>query len=254
MTLTVGSLFSGIGGLDLGLERAGMSVAWQSEIDPYACRVLAKHWPTTPNLGDITTIDWKKVPRVDLICGGFPCQPVSEAGSQRAQADDRWLWPEFRRALVYLRPEFAIVENVTGLLAANRGRAMGEVVGDLADLGYDAEWSVVSACSMGAPHTRDRVFLVAHDDSRGQQAGGPGGSGDGEAVARRGAGGEHLHPASLTGGSTRGSDRWAVEPGVGRMADGLSPELDRGRLRALGNAVVPQVAEYIGRRIMEVAA
>src|SRR5690554_2041171 len=104
MSLTVGSLFSGIGGLDLGLERAGMTVAWQSEIDPYCVRVLAKHWPDVPNLGDITNIDWRNVEPVDLICGGYPCQPFSLASIRRGESGPRHLWPRFADALRVVRP------------------------------------------------------------------------------------------------------------------------------------------------------
>jgi len=138
MRLTVGSLFSGIGGLDLGLERAGMTVRWQVEQDAWCQRVLAKHWPDVPRYGDIKTIDWTEVEPIDLVCGGFPCQPVSLAGKRRAQDDPRWLWPEFARCLRVLRPRFALLENVPGLLSAG----FGDVLGDLAALGYDAEWDV----------------------------------------------------------------------------------------------------------------
>jgi hypothetical protein len=137
--VTVGSLFSGIGGLDLGLERAGMTVRWQSEIDPYCCRVLAKHWPHVPNLGDVKTIDWSTVEPVDLICGGYPCQPFSLAGVRRGEADPRHLWPFFRDALRHLRPRFALLENVPGHLSLGFGR----VLGDLAELGYDCEWDCI---------------------------------------------------------------------------------------------------------------
>jgi DNA (cytosine-5)-methyltransferase 1 len=158
VTLTVGSLFSGIGGLDLGLERAGMHVIWQSEIDPYASSVLAKHWPDVPNLGDITKVDWDGIEAPDLVCGGFPCQPVSEAGRRLAQDDERWLWPELARCVRHLRPRYVLVENVPGLLV----RGMGDVLGDLADLGYDAEWESIPAAAVGAPHLRWRVFIVAY--------------------------------------------------------------------------------------------
>ena len=158
MTLTVGSLFSGIGGLDLGLERAGMNVIWQSEIDPYACRVLSKHWPEVPNHGDIKTINWGNVVRPDVICGGYPCQPFSTAGKRRGEDDPRHLWPWVRDAISELRPRYAILENVRGHLS------MGglTVIGELANIGYDAEWRVVSAASVGANHRRDRVIIVAY--------------------------------------------------------------------------------------------
>jgi len=156
--MNVGSLFSGIGGLDLGLERAGMTVVWQSEIDPYASRVLAKHWPHVPNLGDIRDIDWQTVDRVDLVCGGYPCQPFSLAGVRRGDADPRHLWPHFADALRHLRPRYALLENVPGHLSLGFGR----VLGDLAELGYDTEWDCIPAAAVGAPHLRYRVFVVAH--------------------------------------------------------------------------------------------
>lgn len=240
--LTVGSLFSGIGGIDLGLERAGMTVRWQAETDPYASAVLAKHWPTVPNLGDLTQIDWEndgldygdgivRSLHVDLLAGGFPCQPVSQAGRKLAQLDDRWLWPAFARCVRSLRPRYVLVENVPGLLV----RGMGDVLGDLAADGYDCEWSGIPAAAVGAPHLRWRVFVVAHADRPRLQ--------------------EQRRPSPVHQGRIfRGkqpeqSDWWTTEPDVGRMADGFPGRVDR--LRCLGNAVVPQVAELIGRRILE---
>lgn len=158
MTLTVGSLFSGIGGLDLGLERAGMRVIWQSEIDPYACRVLAKHWPEVPNHGDIKRINWGDVVRPDVVCGGYPCQPFSTAGKRNGTDDPRHLWPWVRDAISELRPRYAVLENVRGHLSLGGA----EVVGELAAIGYDAEWRVVSAASVGANHRRDRIIIVAY--------------------------------------------------------------------------------------------
>jgi DNA (cytosine-5)-methyltransferase 1 len=286
--MKVGSLFSGIGGLDLGLERAGMTVAWQSEIDPYACRVLAKHWPNVPNLGDITTIDWSNVEPVDVICGGYPCQPFSLAGVRLGESDPRHLWPYFAEALRVVRPRFALLENVPGHLSLGFGR----VLGDLAELGFDAEWDCIPAAAVGAPHLRYRIFVVAHAhgyDVRQQSVGLGRGSGatvvadDGaprdvayadEIRRDRGTGAfgpsgwaeptdsgqmgdtdiasTNAHPAP---GGSRGaasqSSWWAAEPNVGRVAHGVPSRVDR--LRALGNAVVPQVAEYVGRRLMEAA-
>ena len=159
--LTVGSLFSGIGGLDLGLERAGMRVIWQSEIDPFACKVLAKHWPDVPNLGNIKDIDWSQVERPDVICGGYPCQPFSMAGKRKGEEDERHLWPWVREAIRILRPRYAILENVRGHLSLGGTT----VVGEIASLGYDAEWRVVSAASVGANHRRDRIIIVAYPQS-----------------------------------------------------------------------------------------
>ncbi len=284
MTLTVGSLFSGIGGLDLGLERAGMRVIWQSEIDPYACRVLAKHWPEVPNHGDIKQIDWATVERPDVICGGYPCQPFSVAGKRRGTDDPRHLWPWVRAAISALRPRFAILENVRGHLS------MGGtvVIGDLAEIGYDAEWRVVSAAGLGAPHRRDRIIIVAYPNNHGSFTGTvTGGIGktygyaqerpDGAANIERRCGvladassqylesgiggnrGERLSertPLQVPTDRGRGvtgiaGEWWKVEPDVGRVANGVPSRVDR--LRGLGNAVVPQVAEYVGRLVMAAA-
>jgi DNA (cytosine-5)-methyltransferase 1 len=160
--LTVGSLFSGIGGFDLGLERAGMTVVWQVENEPYCNKVLAKHWPHVTRYGDIKEIDWSEVERPDLICGGFPCQPVSLAGKRLAQEDERWLWPEVDRCIRALRPRYALLENVPGLLSAG----MSDVLGDLAACGYDAEWDCIPAAAVGAPHLRYRVWIVAYPSQR----------------------------------------------------------------------------------------
>ena len=162
VTLTVGSLFSGIGGLDLGLERAGMQVIWQSEIDPYACKVLSKHWPEVVNHGDIKKINWEEIERPNVICGGYPCQPFSTAGKRRGEEDPRHLWPWVREAISQLRPDYAILENVRGHLS------MGglPVVAELAAIGYDCEWRVVSAASVGANHRRDRIIIVAYPQSQ----------------------------------------------------------------------------------------
>ena len=158
--VTVGSLFSGIGGLDLGLERAGMEVRWQVENDPWCRSILERHWPGVPRYGDIKEVE--DLEYVDVVCGGFPCQPVSVAGKRLGQADERWLWPEFARILRLVRPRYALIENVPGLLV----RGFSDVLGDLAALGFDAEWGVLSAADMGAPHLRKRVFIIADSNSK----------------------------------------------------------------------------------------
>jgi DNA (cytosine-5)-methyltransferase 1 len=230
VTLTVGSLFSGIGGIDLGLERAGMSVAWQAEIDPFCRRVLAKHWPDVPNLGDVRTIDWETVPRVDLICGGFPCQDVSDAGDRAGIEGQRsGLWAHFADAIRHLRPDYVLVENVPGLLA----RGMGRVVGDLAASGYDAEWDCIPAAAVGAPQLRARMWVLAYPRGERDEA-------------------QDWLPAGRP--EPRFRSWWLAEPAVGRVADGIPARLVRDPLHALGNAVVPQVAEHIGRLIMASAA
>jgi len=264
MTLTVGSLFSGIGGIDLGLERAGMTVKWHSEIDPFACRVLKKHWPHVPNIGDITQVDWEQTPYVDVIAGGYPCQPFSTAGKQAGENDPRHLWPYFRNAISVLRPRYALLENVRGHLSVGGV----SVIGDLAALGYDAEWRIVSAASVGANHRRDRLIAVAYPNLNGverqrakQRATRAGGTSETLANAPCGTG-RNSQPHDLVevfGSTTKLRERnsdggcisnwWAIEPDVGRVAHGVPSRVDR--LRGLGNAVVPQVAEVIGRLIME---
>ena len=155
-----GSLFAGIGGFDLGLERSGMQCGWQVEIDPYATKILEKHWPNVPRWADVRTFpppegDWE----VDVICGGFPCQDISFAGKGAGLAGARsGLWYEFARIIGVLRPRYVVVENVAALLV----RGMGDVLGTLASLGYDAEWHVIPASAVGAPHRRERVWIVAY--------------------------------------------------------------------------------------------
>jgi DNA (cytosine-5)-methyltransferase 1 len=165
--LRVGSLCSGIGGLELGFERTGCcKVVWQAEIEPYACAILKKHFPATPNLGDITAINYELLDPVDIIVAGIPCQPHSQAGKRKASADKRDLWPEYRRAIGELRPTIAVLENVPGIFTSDNGRFFGRILADLAEMGYDAEWGVVSAQDVGAPHLRKRVFIVAYRHDR----------------------------------------------------------------------------------------
>jgi DNA (cytosine-5)-methyltransferase 1 len=271
--LTVGSLFSGIGGLDLGLERAGMKVIWQSEIDPYCNKVLKKHWPKVTNHGNIKNIDWTTIERPDVICGGYPCQPFSTAGKRQGTDDPRHLWPWVRDAISALQPSYAILENVRGHLS------MGglQVIGELAKIGYDAEWRVVSAAGLGAPHRRERIIIVAyasrigsdgrkHSDysgafSQGQEMGGQVRTSGGDVPNNVGKwDGQHRIATNTAtqsrvwtddGNRKKGYDGWSwweTEPNVGRVADGISNRVDR--LRGLGNAVVPQVAEYIGHLVM----
>lgn len=167
-SLTVGSLFAGIGGFDLAAEAMGWVTRWVSEIEPYPCAVLAHHFPNAPNLGDATAIDWSTVERVDVVCGGFPCQPHSVAGKREASADDRDLWVECVRCLRVLRPRYAVFENVAGLLTSESGGFFNRVLSDLAQIGYDAEWFVLSAADVGAPHRRERIWIVAYPDESGR--------------------------------------------------------------------------------------
>jgi DNA (cytosine-5)-methyltransferase 1 len=238
VTLNVLSLFAGIGGLELGLERAGMNVVGQVEINPFCQQVLAKHWPDTPRHDDVrTAVQWwesEQRPDVDLICGGFPCQPFSVAGLQRGIADERWGWPWMRGVVDAVRPRYIVVENVAALLGDVE--AFSIVLSDLSDLGFDVEWDCVSACSVGAPHLRRRLFVVAHPPGDGKLFGG----GLERQEVRNPQ--RHLH-------------HWEAQPEPHRVADGVPRRVDRNR--ALGNAVVPQVSEHIGRQLLaaiEIAA
>jgi DNA (cytosine-5)-methyltransferase 1 len=280
--LTFGSLFAGIGGFDLGLERAGMRCEWQVEIDPYARAVLAKHWPDVRRWEDVRTFpppegEWG----VDVICGGFPCQDISVAGKGAGLAGARsGLWYEYARIIGELRPRYVIVENVAALLA----RGMGTVLGDLSTLGYDAEWHVIRASDVGAPHRRERIWVVAYAASerhtRWAHAECTRTQGKCERRLRRKPcrhsedvayanesrlegrdrpkdvelhrGQRQVRPAWASGvQGWDGSGWWVTEPDVGRVANGVPARVDR--LRCLGNAVVPQIVEFIGRAIVEAA-
>jgi DNA (cytosine-5)-methyltransferase 1 len=162
----IGSLFSGYGGLDMGvMDAIGGEVAWHVEYDRAPSKILAHHWPDIPNYGDITTVDWSNVPPVDVLTGGYPCQPFSLIGKRKGKDDARHLWPYVATAIRDLRPNLAVLENVAGHLTLG----FGSVLGDLAEIGYDARWVCLSAATAGAPHRRDRIFIVAHpqDQSRG---------------------------------------------------------------------------------------
>lgn len=159
---TLGSLFSGFGLLDLGLSLVGFDPIWHAELTPAASRVLEAHWPGVPNLGDVTAVDWSALPRPDLMAGGFPCPPFSSAGKRLGRDDPRYLWPVFAGAIRAVRPRAVLLENVAALLSADTGAIFGDVLGDLAEAGYDCKWACVRASDVGAPHRRERVFIAAY--------------------------------------------------------------------------------------------
>lgn len=268
-----GSLFAGIGGFDLGLERAGMTCAWQVEKDEYCNRVLEKHWPDVRRYGDVHEVGRHNLDPVELICGGFPCQPFSHAGKRAGKDDDRYLWPEMLRVVEELRPAWFLGENVAGIINV----ALDQVLSDLEGAGYQAQALVIPACAVDAPHRRDRVWILGYARQHRQ----PGGTVDDEASGRAAdvadapcelldgsgvAGARGRREFTDEGGDVpadgrRGGEgqraevrrrsqpsRWQPEPDVGRVANGIPRRVDR--LRALGNAVVPQVVEVIGRAIM----
>ena len=241
--MNVLDLFSGIGGFSLGLERAGMRTVAFCEIEPFCRDVLRKHWPETPIYEDVRALSAQHLTArgisVDVICGGFPCQDISLAGKGAGIEGERsGLWREYARLVGEIRPRYIIVENVAALL----GRGLERVLGDLAALGYDAEWHCIPASAVGAPHRRDRVWIISYD----QKAD--------DSLATMAAGQERrpqvkfrrLHRL-VREAHARG---WEPEPKprLVRVADRLAHRLDR--LGALGNLVVPQIPEIIGRAIM----
>ena len=306
-------LFSGIGGFSLGLERAGMKTIAFCEREPFCQAVLKKHWPDVPCHDDITTLDGRQYVGIDVICGGFPCQDISLAGTGKGLAGERsGLWFEYLRVIKEAQPRYVIIENVSAL----RSRGLDEVLRSLAEIGYDAEWHCIPASAIGAPHRRDRVWIVGYPNNNGQHGSKDGQSpvagsngntqGANELVEPSGSSGEwspdvantereqyerriQRQQEELSSDSCRASGEfagcgetlanteseqtgrlfttrlsanisasrngtskascWAVEPDVGRVADGIPARVHR--LKALGNSIVPQIAEIIGNSIME---
>jgi len=286
-------LFSGIGGFSLGLERAGFETVAFCEIDKKAQLVLKKHWPDVPIYDDVTKLNGEMFngQTVDIICGGFPCQDISLAGKGAGLAGERsGLWFQFHRLIKEIRPRYAIIENV----AALRSRGLDEVLRSLAEIGYDAEWHCIPASAVGAPHRRDRIWIVAYPNNNGRD-----GSKNADSNPARNGGGapwkdisEQSSGSSDLGRDVRGSEekimaypnsprlegqlsefgqaqrpiskarftvlgshgwiprtdsQWKVEPSVGRVAHGIPKRVDR--LKQLGNSVVPQIPELIGRAL-----
>jgi DNA (cytosine-5)-methyltransferase 1 len=242
------SLFSGIGGFDLGFERAGMECAAQVEFDEQASAVLARHWPDVPRFKDVRGVGKHNLPTVELICGGFPCQDISRANSRRSGLDGKrsGLWFEFARLIDDLEPRWIVVENVEGLLSSNNGRDFGYILWHLAARGYDAEWEVLPAAAFGAPHRRERVFIVAYTSGLRQSPF--------EVFTGEDFKGFAQTPLAWWGSRYTdcpdGCVRQTPDFEFLRMDDGISDRLDRGRYQYAGNAIVPAVAEWIGRRIM----
>ena len=216
--MNVLDLFSGIGGFSLGLERAGMRTVAFCEIDPFCRRVLAKHWPTVPIFDDVRTLP---TIAADLVCGGFPCQPFSTASRGRRVAQD--FWPDMLRVVRDVRPRYVIAENVQEAAIANSAQ-------DLTGLGYRTYYRCIAAADAGADHQRDRWWVVAYPDSQGELCG---------AI--------HAEVAKLPAlcRSLWGPTNYARAI---RVLDGLSDRVDR--VGALGNAILPQIPEAIGRAIV----
>ena len=311
--MNFGSLFSGIGGLDLGLERAGMTCKWQVEIDDFCQKVLDKHWPEVRKYRDVREVGIANLEPVDLIAGGFPCQPHSVAGKRRGKDDDRNLWPEYLRIIREVRPTWVVGENVPGIITT----MLDDVLADLEGAGYTPTVFNIPAAAFGANHIRYRIIVVAHSISVGWTEGSSSAIRHEKQEPERQepeyicegisttadvadtnnpvlpteinkweeykqnngneirnvftTGGQNMANSNNTGmercedtGKISGSrenrekyferfdtlgNNWSVEPNVGRVAYGVPNRVDR--LKSLGNAVVPQVAEYIGRCILE---
>lgn len=248
--MTFGSLFSGIGGLDLGLEWAGFTAAWQVEIDPWCRAVLARHWPEVQRYDDVQECSAATLAPVEALVGGFPCQDISAArrDAPGIEGPKSGLWQQYARLIRELRPAYVLVENVPAL----RYRGLDAVLGDLAACGYDAEWECLPAASVGAPHLRDRLFVVAYANGLrpGTRAVEVFGELRPEALFRHQAVERRANEAREVFRGP-GASQWSSEPRVGRVVDGIPTRLDRRRLRGLGNAVVPQVAHLIGNWIIQ---
>lgn len=237
MDMTFGSLFAGIGGFDIGFEAAGMKCLWQVEIDPFASKVLEKHWPSVERFRDIREFYPKRKHRVDVICGGFPCQDISLAGKGGGLHGERsGLWSEYFRVLGILRPRYVVVENSSALL----GRGIYGVLGDLAQLGYDAEWQSFFASDFGLPHRRKRIFIVAypHKIIRGKRT-------------RLGSVENGTCEVFAADATERTAVRVQTSDQFVGMDDGLSRRVYSHRASAVGNAVVTHAAEWVARRIID---
>jgi len=235
-------LFAGIGGFSLGLERAGMECVGQVEIDSYCNKVLEKHWPDVKRIKDVHDVKGNEFGAVGLVCGGFPCQPFSVAGKQKGKEDDRWLWPEMLRIIKAERPDWVIGENVTN----HENMGLKVVVSDLETAGYKVRTFSISACAVGLQTMERHLWVVAEANGKRLQRGK-----ENEDLHHRVEGKFQRDDKGFCNGRDISGTRFCG------VAERVSRKLDknqRHRLKALGNAVVPQIPEIIGRMIMEIEA
>lgn len=255
--MAFGSLFAGCGGGDLGLEMAGMKCRWQVEIDPKCRRVLQKHWPEVPRFADIHDVGRHNLEPVDLIIGGFPCQPFSSAGKQRGKEDDRYLWPEMRRVVEEIRPAWVIGENSPGIDRL----ALEEVLSDMESIGYEVAPLEIPACAVDADNIRFRTWILGYTN---HHKGKPEMPVNDEASrlsptvrvyaeCRDGSLGGDAARIGRIGKSLSGNGSGEREDTTGGLgeADDVPGRMDR--LRMLGNAMVPELVAVIGRAIQEIA-
>ena len=282
-------LFSGIGGFSVGLEATGMQTVAFCEPDKYCHKVLKKNWPEVPIYDDVRELTADRLIRdgirPDVIAGGFPCQDLSVAGQQAGLDGERsGLWSECARLLGEVRPRYAVFENVTNLLTGDGGDWFKRVLWDISEVGYDAEWHCIPASSVGAPHRRDRVWIVAYPNGNDRRGRDSTESHRGKARLELRSGGErqpiqssntdvanpiiqglqgrlhrrqdeerqgehgHVRRGSAAHGQPR-KNAWDVEPNVGRVANGIPARSHR--LKCLGNAVVPAIPQFIGECIWD---
>ena len=275
--MKTGSLFSGIGGIEIGFEKQGFETEWFIESEPYAQAILRKRFPQAKIYGDIKKVNFRTIPRVEILTGGFPCQDISYAGKGVGIKGSRSsLWKHYLRAISEIRPRIALIENVPAL----RSRGLDTVLCDLSSIGYDAEWYCISASTIGALHKRDRIFIFAYPNSNGNGLNNTSNNEEKEEIRGKQQGDVPSECSKIDGDRdvsntnkeglqgcketrdiesnrkkgkqqlTRQSGYWKAEPKLGRVANGISNRVDR--IKCLGNAVVPQVAEVFAKAIKEI--
>ena len=256
------SLFTGIGGFDYAAQLLGWENVFQVEIDDYALQVLEKNFPNVKRYIDIYDLKADKYEnKIDVISGGFPCQPFSNAGKKEGKRDNRYLWPQMFRIIQECKPTWVVAENVYGILSIEEGLVFHEVCLDLESQGYEVQSFIIPACSKDAPHRRDRVWVIGYNVGNAQHDGPSTSTERGrvqyaskkprrkKSVRKSSGAGSSSQDVAHAGG--KGFSRsWSVKPGMGRLVDGVSSRVDR--LTGLGNAIVPQIAYDIFMTINEV--
>ena len=256
--MKMGSLFSGIGGLDLGLEKSipGLQTVWQVEKELFCRSVLERHWSNTKRYDDVRTVGAHNLEPVDVLCGGFPCQDISIAGKGEGLDGERsGLWWEFHRLINELRPRVAVMENVSAITI----RGLSAVVGSLAEIGYDCQWTIISAAQCGAPHLRRRWFGVAYPSTIGYYMRNELAFADTNSQRSPQQPGNSFPMEETRFSKCRSSEdgriynrnyweSFPIESPLCRRDDGIPNRVDR--IKALGNAVVPQCAEWVGQQIV----